>query len=258
LLARMDPTPFGSDFEPVEVEGVWCLRSRRLQSTPRVRHAFTTRRARMGPADPLADPAFRARLLAALGFDPRRAVALTQRHTARMVVAEGADAGRCLGVADAVVTAQPGLVLSVRASDCLPVLLADPEAGLVAAAHAGWRGLARGILARVVEVMVARGARADRITVVGGPSVGPCCYEVDGPVVEALESWAGGALEPTRPGHWKLDLRQVARVQLREAGVSGHRVSFCPACTACHAEWFFSYRRDGRVGRMEGLIALEP
>ncbi|MDR7415894.1 MAG: peptidoglycan editing factor PgeF [Armatimonadota bacterium] len=250
--------PFGPDFEPVEVEGLWCLRSRRLQGVARVRHAFTTRRARMGSSDPLADPTFRARLLAALGFDPQRAVAVTQRHTARAVVAERADAGRQLGVADAVVTAEPGLVLSVRTSDCLPVLLVDPEAGVVAAAHAGWRGLARGILARVVEVMVARGARADRITAVGGPSVGPCCYEVDGPVVEALKRWAEGALLPTRPGHWKLDLRAVARVQLRDVGVSWHRMSFCPACTACHGEWFFSYRRDGRVGRMEGLIALEP
>ncbi|MCS7172257.1 MAG: peptidoglycan editing factor PgeF [Armatimonadetes bacterium] len=250
--------PFGGDFEPVEVEGLWCLRSRLLQEATSVRHAFTTRRARAGFPDPLADPAFRARLLAALGFDPHRTVALAQRHTARVVVAEEQDAGRYLGVADGVVTATPGLVLSVRTSDCLPVLLADPGAGVVAAVHAGWRGLAGGILQRAVKTMVARGARADRLTGAVGPCVGPCCYEVDAPVVAALEPWVEGAMEPTRPGHWKLDLREVARAQLRDAGVSWERVSLCPACTACHAEWFFSYRRDRRVGRMEGLISLGP
>ncbi|MDR7568602.1 MAG: peptidoglycan editing factor PgeF [Armatimonadota bacterium] len=250
--------PFGGDFEPMEVEGLWCLRSTLLLGAARVRHAFTTRRARLGHPDPLANPAIRARVLAGLGFDPHRAVALTQRHTARVVVAEGKDAGRPLGVADGVVTAVPGVVLSVRTSDCLPVLLADPLAGVVAAVHAGWRGLAGGILRRAVEAMVARGARADRVTGAVGPSVGPCCYEVDAPVVAALEPWVEEALEPTRPGHWKLDLREVARAQLREAGVSWDRVSLCPACTACHAEWFFSYRRDGRVGRMESLIAMGP
>ncbi len=247
---------FGPDFELVEAGGLWCLRSRALRAAGGVVHAFTTRRSTLPHPDPLTDPVLRGRVLVALGFEPDRCVELLQRHTARVVEVRAEDGGGSSGVADAAVTTSPGVVLTVRTSDCLPVLLADPQAGVVAAAHAGWRGLSSGILVRTVEAMVARGARADRITVAVGPSIGPCCYEVDVPVVEALGPWRDGALRPARPGHWMLDLRAVARSQLRACGV--FRISLCPACTACHAPWFFSYRRDGRVGRMEGLIALRP
>ncbi len=245
---------FGPDFELVEAGGLWCLRSRVLRALDGVVHAFTTRRSTLPHPDPLTDPVLRGRVLVALGFEPDGCVELLQRHTARVVEVRAEDGGGFLGVADAAVTTSPGVVLTVRTSDCLPVLLADPQAGVVAAAHAGWRGLSSGILMRTVETMVARGARTDRIAVAVGPSIGPCCYEVDVPVVEALGPWRDGALRPARPGHWMLDLRAVARSQLRACGV--FQVSFCPACTACDAEWFFSYRRDGRVGRMEGLIAL--
>ncbi len=247
---------FGPDFELVGAGGLWCLRSRVLGAVNGVAHAFTTRRSALPHPDPLADPALRGRVLVALGFDPDRCVELLQRHTARVVEARTEDVGSCLGVADAVVTTQSGVVLSVRVSDCLPVLLADGQAGVVAAVHAGWRGLAAEILVRAVEAMVARGARIGRLRVAAGPSIGPCCYEVDVPVVEALGPWREGALRPARPGHWMLDLRAVAQAQLRACGISPDRVSLCPACTACEAEWFFSYRRDGQVGRMEGLVAL--
>jgi len=246
---------FGPDFSVVEAGGLLCLRSHSLRVSGVV-HAFTTRQSLEAHLDPLADAAVRRRVLRSLGFDPRRVVILDQRHTAHVVEASPHDAGRRLGVADAVVTCAPGVVLSVCTADCLPVLLADPEAGIVAASHAGWRGLADGILLRTVEAMTARGASPDRVLAAIGPSVGPCCYEVDAPVVEALEPWLDGALPPTRPGHWRLDLRAIALRQLRAAGLAAHRVSCCPACTACHPDWFFSYRRDRRTGRMEALIAL--
>lgn len=246
---------FGPDFSAVEAGGLWCLESRLLQ-VPGVVHAFTTRRFTPPHPDPLADPAVRRRVLHSLGFDPRRVVTLHQRHTARVVEANPQDAGRRLGVADAVVTSAPGVVLSVCTADCLPVLLADPEANVVAASHAGWRGLSDGILLRTVKAMAARGARPDRVVAAVGPSVGPCCYEVDAPVVEAMGPWLDGALAPSRPGHWMLDLRAVALRQLRAAGLAAEGISLCPACTACHPHWFFSYRRDRRTGRMEALIAL--
>jgi YfiH family protein len=246
---------FGPDFSVVEAGGLLCLRSDSLRVSGVV-HAFTTRQSLEAHLDPLADAAVRRRVLRSLGFDPRRVVTLDQRHTAHVVEAGPHDAGRRLGVADAVVTSAPGVALSVCTADCLPVLLADPEAKIVAAAHAGWRGLSDGILLRTVEAMAVRGARPGRILAAIGPSVGPCCYEVDAPVVEAMGPWLDGALPPTRPGHWMLDLRAVALRQLRAAGLAAHRVSCCPACTACHPDWFFSYRRDRRTGRMEALIAL--
>ncbi|MDR5684331.1 MAG: peptidoglycan editing factor PgeF [Armatimonadota bacterium] len=243
----------GPDFHAVDAAGVACIRSRLVEGLGEVRHAFTTRRG--DGDDPLADPARRRRVLRGLGFAPERVVQIMQVHGAAVVEARAADAGSKLGPADAVVTAEADVPLSVHTADCVPLLLVDPNAGVVGAVHAGWRGLGAGVVGAAVGAMERRGARASRVVCAIGPSIGPCCYEVDAPVRRALGAWAH-ALWPGRAGHWMADLRAVAVAQLRQAGVPAERIAVCPACTACHPEWFFSYRRDGRTGRMEALIAL--
>jgi YfiH family protein len=162
-----------------------------------------------------------------------------------------------LGEGDGLVTGEAGVVLAVLTADCAPVLLADPGAGVVGAVHAGWRGLAAG----VVEVGVAAmaGLGADPAAVVGlvGPAVGGCCYEVGPDVREAVGDRYPAALATTRDGRPALDPAAGAAQALERAGVGQVRVA--GECTVDLAERHFSHRRDhGRTGRQAGLIALVP
>lgn len=244
----------GPGFYTVNAAAVAGIRSRLLDQFAGVRHAFTTRRSNDG-GDPLADPARRGRVLRAVGFDPTRVVEIAQVHGAAVVEARATDAGTRLGPADAVLAAEGDVSLSVRVADCLPLLLADPAAGVVAAVHAGWRGLSAGVIPAAIDALERRGGSAGRVVCAIGPSIGPCCYEVDEPVRRALGA-CDDAFSAGRPGRWMLDLRAAAVSQLRAAGIPGERVAVCHACTACHPDWFFSYRRDRRTGRMEALIGL--
>jgi copper oxidase (laccase) domain-containing protein len=131
----------------------------------------------------------------------------------------------------------------------------------VAAIHAGWRGLAAGVVAAGLDALaVLAGSGVARIAVIG-PHIGPCCYEVDAPVLDALESRfadaLGAATRPARPGRAMLDLALLVRRELEACGVAPESIdSLSDACTACHPERFHSFRRDGeRAGRMQHYIA---
>jgi YfiH family protein len=252
----------GAGFRAFEAAGLWCLRARAFEALPRVNHAFTTARHAGGDVDPLSDPALRERALRALGFDPASVVDARQVHGDTVVEAAAVHRGARIAEADAIVTADAGVTLSVRAADCLPILLIDSHAGVCGAVHAGWRGLAREVILAAVTAACRLGARPERIAAAVGPAISAPRYEVDTPVVDALGVWAGApdALTPRtgRPGRWTLDLRAVAVAQFAAAGIPRPRVAVCAACTASHPEWFFSYRRDGRTGRMEGWIQCPP
>ncbi len=163
--------------------------------------------------------------------------------------------------ADAIVSQEIGVRVGVLTADCLPILLAGDRGGAVAAVHAGWRGLAGGVVGAGVAALRARLATAEGIAAVIGPHIGSCCYEVDGPVIEAFEArffeTLPRALRPTRPGHAQLDLALLAREALRAEGVAEDRIGLLEVgCTACDAERFHSYRRDGRrAGRLVHFIA---
>jgi YfiH family protein len=158
--------------------------------------------------------------------------------------------------ADAAWTDRPGQVCAVLTADCLPVLLADRRGGLVAAVHAGWRGLAAGILERVVETLP--GSPDDLLAWIG-PAIGPAHYEVDAQVRDAmldLSRALSACFEPVREGHWLADLPAIAQHRLRSAGIS-HPAS-AKLCTASDPTRFFSYRRDGgRSGRQASLIWIQ-
>ncbi|MDR7432663.1 MAG: peptidoglycan editing factor PgeF [Armatimonadota bacterium] len=232
----------GPAFRVDWVRGLPVLRARVLEVS-RFRHAFTTRHYPVRDHEVLHD----------LGFDPQRVVEAEQVHGGAVVLVDGTTGGRVSG-ADGLWTDRPGLVLRVRSADCLPVLVADPHTGRVAAVHAGWRGLSAGILSRLVQALCEAGSRPEDLRCAVGPSVGPCCYEVDEPVRRALRGWPG-AFRPGRPGRWQLDLREVGRAQLLSAGVLHGHVGVCTACTACEPEWFYSYRREGRTGRLWALVS---
>ena len=186
----------------------------------------------------------RARLRAFLPGEPRW---LHQVHGARVV-----DADRLASVekADAAVARTPGTVCVVKIADCMPVLLADEAASVVGAAHAGWRGLAGGVLEATVDAM---GAPPSELYAWLGPAIGPQVYEV-GEDVRAAIGEPASAFRATRPGHWLLDLYAVARARLEAKGV--RRIYGGGYCTCTERERFFSYRRDRGQSRMAAAIWL--
>ena len=157
--------------------------------------------------------------------------------------------------ADAAVTASTDVVCAVRVADCLPVLLSDVGAGCVGVAHAGWRGLAAGVLEATVDAMRALGS-AQQIAWLG-PAIGPAAFEVGAEVREAVGTHDEAALAcftPGAPGKWHADLYALARLRLRSRGV--HAVHGGGLCTRTDAKRFFSYRREPDTGRMAALIWL--
>jgi polyphenol oxidase len=173
-----------------------------------------------------------------------------QVHGAAVVCADDAGA---LGEADAALATRAGVAVGVVTADCVPVLVAG--GGAVAAVHAGWRGLAGGVIPRAIEALRDAAPGAGLVAAVG-PCIGPCCYEVDAPVLDAMRRRFGAALDgaqqATRPGHARLDLPALARRALLEAGLEPAAVGVVAgACTRCDAARFHSFRRDGAAaGRL--------
>ena len=162
---------------------------------------------------------------------------------------------------DAVFTNQPNALLTVQTADCVPVLLLDASRGVIGAVHAGWRGVVHGIVAKSVRNVTERfGADLAALHVAIGPSAGPCCYEVDTPVIERLAPDVPGAstiLKRTGPGTGRLDLKACIRWQATSLGIAEDHVHTVDLCTICRQDLFFSYRREGRVhGRMISGIML--
>ncbi|HEX6318806.1 MAG TPA: peptidoglycan editing factor PgeF [Burkholderiales bacterium] len=150
---------------------------------------------------------------------------------------------------DAAITRVPGTVCAIKAADCMPVLLADEAGTVVAGAHAGWRGLAAGVIEATIDAM---GVSGKHLIAWMGPAIGPAVYEVGDEVRAAFPE--KDAFSPTRPGHWLLDLYAVARHRLRGKGVE--RVFGGGYCTYSEPQRFYSYRRDGSTGRMAAMIWL--
>ncbi len=174
---------------------------------------------------------------------------LSQVHGSRVLPA---DRVRDAPEADAIWTRHAQVVCAVLTADCLPVLLCDDAGAVVAAAHGGWRGLADGVLESTVRAMDVDGAR---LIAWIGPAIGPSRFEVGDEVrlaFERADQDCGGCFVATRPGHWLADLAGLAERRLRAAGVE--RVFRATGCTYSESERFFSYRRDGRTGRMASLI----
>jgi len=161
--------------------------------------------------------------------------------------------------ADAIVTTEPGQAVGVVTADCVPLLAACSEGRAVAAIHAGWRGLAAGVIEAGLRALSERAA-ADPVCVVYGPHIGPCCYEVDAPVLAALVRRFGSAAveqstQVSRPGHFMLDLANLVEVELDSLGVPRATQGRVAGCTQCQPADFHSFRRDGeRAGRMHHFI----
>jgi len=171
-----------------------------------------------------------------------------------------AERGGFAGHGDALATARPGLPLAISTADCLPIVLYDAGAGRLAAVHAGWRGTVQSVARAAVADLVAAGSAAADLVVAIGPSIGPCCYEVDASVIERLEAAFPGGWEPWAtpkgPGKWMLDLWRANLDQLTAAGVRPGRVDSLGLCTGCRPDLLFSYRRERGAGRLVTVAAV--
>jgi YfiH family protein len=206
----------------------------------------------------------RRRLLRAVGVGGPLYVARQVHGTAVARVRAGDDPAEVARIeADALITEDANVTLSVFVADCIPVLIVDPRTGAVAAAHAGWRGTVAGVLPAVVRALVDQlGARADDLRVALGPAIGPCCFEVGADVVAAfhaaLGASASGVVAPSPRGvkdKWHVDLKATNRLLLERAGVKSDAIEAGPECTCHDAARFFSYRRDREGGQQMGIVA---
>lgn len=198
------------------------------------------------------DPAAVAQNRRRLGL-PAGPVWLTQEHGRDVVNAATVAPGESPR-ADASFSTRPGVICAVLTADCLPLLLTDRAGSRVAAVHAGWRGLAAGIIEATVTALE---VSPDELLAWLGPAIGPAAYEVGDEVRAAFvghDPQAAACFEATRPGHGLLDLYALARRRLQRLGVNA--VYGGGLCTFSDTERFFSYRRDGVTGRMASLIWL--
>jgi polyphenol oxidase len=198
----------------------------------------------------------RERAAAALGIEPGRVVWMNQVHGRAVAVVEEPwhhTAGPAPAV-DGVVSARRGLVLAVLTADCTPVLLADPEAGVVGAAHAGRPGLVAGVVPETVAAMTRLGADPARVTARTGPSVCGRCYEVPDELRAEVTAAVPEARAVTRRGTPAVDVAAGVRAQLAQAGVTTLEQS--AVCTL-ESEDHFSYRREGATGRLGSYVWLE-
>lgn len=189
-----------------------------------------------------------------LGVDPARVVWMNQVHGAGVTVVDEPWGERPVPEVDAIVTARRGLALAVLTADCVPVLLADPVAGVAAAAHAGRPGLVAGVVPAAVHAMTELGADPARIVARTGPAVCGRCYEVPEAMRAEVAAVEPAAHAATSWGTPALDVRAGVHAQLERLGVRDREQS--PVCTL-ESDDHFSYRRDRTTGRLAGYVWLD-
>jgi YfiH family protein len=203
--------------------------------------------------DPAAVTANRKRLAGAAGLAPDHVVWMEQIHGVTVAAVDGPVA-EPVEATDGLVTATPGIAVAVLVADCVPVLLADPVAGVVAAAHAGRPGLVKGIVPAAVDAMRSLGAEPSRIVVRTGPAVCGRCYEVPEQMRAEVAAVEPAAHARTSWGTPAVDVSAGVHAQLERLGVRDREQS--PVCTLESTD-HFSYRRDRTTGRLAGYVWLD-
>ncbi|GGX61542.1 laccase domain protein [Streptomyces fructofermentans] len=204
--------------------------------------------------DPEAVRANRERAAKSIGLDAARVVWMNQVHGPDVAVVEGPWGDRPVPEVDALVTVRRGLALAVLTADCTPVLLADPVAGVVAAAHAGRPGMVAQVVPAAVAAMVGAGAEPSRIVARTGPAVCGGCYEVPEEMRAEVAAVEPAAYSETTWGTPAVDVTAGVHAQLERLGVRDRAKS--PVCTI-ESDDHFSYRRDRTTGRLAGYVWLD-
>ena len=276
-MAAMNKLPNARGFTWRETGGLPLLTADLLTT----RHAFTGRRGGVSGGiwaslnlgerrgdDPTAVRENWRRLCAALALDETRLVYARQTHAAAVRIVGEADCHAPLAPVpyegDGYVTNVPGIALAVFVADCVPVLLEEPRAGVIAAVHCGWRGTVGDILGSAAAAMRTLGADPAEIRAAIGPGIGPCCFETGPEVPRAIADLLGEAdarplcpPEPGVPGKYLPDLPGVCRARLIQLGVRPEHIALSGLCTRCHADLFWSHRAtQGQRGSQLAIISL--
>ncbi len=248
-----------------------------LDALPGIRHGFFTRTGGVSQGlydslncgfgsgdDPAAVAENRARIARRLDLAPERLVTLYQVHSPTVMVVEEPWRHDRAPEADALVTARAGVALGILTADCTPILFADAEAGVVGAAHAGWKGAQTGVVAATVQAMTGLGARPERIVAAIGPCIAQKSYEVGpefpAPFLAQRPDDARFFVPSPRAGHFLFDLPGLVRHRLAACGVG--RIDHTGNDTAAEEYLFFSYRRatlrgEKIYGRGLSVISLD-
>jgi len=196
-----------------------------------------------------------------LDIDINKIVLSKQTHTDNIRLITRADEGK--GVVresdiedtDGLITNVPGIALVIFSADCVPILMCDEDAGVVAAVHSGWRGSIKGIAPKCVEMMKNNyGCKAENIKVAIGPSIGPCCFEFG---KEAVEYFGEGYCRREGEDTYRVDLWKYNFDRLTEAGIAPSNIDISRVCTYCESDKYYSYRKHKeKTGRLAGIISL--
>ncbi|GAB4451399.1 MAG: peptidoglycan editing factor PgeF [Armatimonadaceae bacterium] len=191
----------------------------------------------------------------AMGFRPEAMVCSEQVHGTAVAVVTGPHSDP-IPQTDALITNTPGLLLTLFFADCLPVLFVASEQRAIGLAHAGWRGLAGGVLENTVERLIRNyGATVETLQVAIGPGIGPCCFEVGDEVAAVFPEDVARKSDRGKP---RVNLPAAARRRLVALGIPAGNVLHAEACTSCLPERYFSHRRDsGKTGRMAALLGIQ-
>lgn len=272
--------PVSGTMNKHEKEGVLYYSFPSMDALPFIRHGFSTRIGGVsdgiyasmnlgynrGDAEENVTENYR-RMAVALGVRPENIVLSAQTHTANIRTVMAEDRGR--GITrergytdvDGLVTNVPDVVLCTHYADCVPLFFVDPVRRVIGMAHAGWRGTVAGIGARMIEKMAAEFGCAPADILVGiAPSIGPCCFEVDYPVVaefEKLSLFDADCYTDDGNGKYHVDLWEVNRRILLDAGVRPENITVTDLCTVCHPEVLWSHRAThGERGSAAGFLGL--
>lgn len=230
-------------------------------------HAFTTRKNNLGARNSgIKLPNDWNVVADAFGIDPDRLVTVNQVHGENIVqidaqgLIDNSKNPRTIE-ADAMITNARGIAIGIETADCVPILLYDPGIPAVAAIHAGWRSTVKKIVDQtVVRMGVEFGSCPQRIIAAIGPAIGPECYEVDEPVMgqvrEAFRYWQEIAI-PRGNDRWGLDLVTANARELMKMGLLAENIHALGLCTSCRRDLFYSFRAEGRTGRMLSAIMIK-
>ena len=186
------------------------------------------------------------KLLAALGLKKENLVLAQQIHGNKIKVVGDTDKGKTISGVDGLMTNMPGVILSVRTADCLPVIFCDPKAKIIGICHAGWRGVLSRLPQKMVDQMIRKGGLPENLLVGIGPHICGQCYSVEKARSQRFLAEFGkleGMVQPGKKTDF-LDLAVPSTVQLIHSGVLEKNIEFGHLCTSCHNKEFFSYRKD--------------
>jgi len=188
-------------------------------------------------------------------FDPIHLVLLNQIHQDRiLLLREPFSTLPSLLEFDALITNARNIFLGILTADCLPIFIVDQNRKVIAAIHAGRQGTALHITKKVLKKMEEEfGSSLEDLIIALGPSIGPCCYEIDEKVF--IPEWESFSISRGER-RWITDLAQINIAQMKEGGIKGEQISWIDLCTCCHSDLFFSYRKEGQTGRQLSFIGM--